>query len=123
MQQDVVECDLANEDTCYDDNYNAIGCVSYFDGGCPCPSGLEKCGYDLALHYTGYTALNQSSAVKLMKRYVMMQIIIQLVVLPFHQMRQMDALVPLDKQDVVLVISRVALSFVVRKKRATIMRP
>jgi hypothetical protein len=67
------------------------------------------------------TALNQSSAAKLMKCYVMIQIIIQLGVLPLHQMNQMDALVALDKQGVVVVIPRVALSFVVRKKRATIM--
>jgi hypothetical protein len=54
MQQDVVECDWANEETCYDDSYNAVGCANYFDGGCPCPTGQEKCGYDVALRNPGY---------------------------------------------------------------------
>lgn len=37
-------CDWDSEDTCYDDNWNVVGCVPYADGGCPCPEGQEKCG-------------------------------------------------------------------------------
>jgi hypothetical protein len=77
-----------------------------------------------SLRATLVTAPIPSSAVKLMKSYVLMQIIIQLVVLPLHRV---DALVPLDKRSVVVFPSGTlqggALSFVVRKKRATMMRP
>ena len=36
-------------ETCYDENYNAESCAPYADGGCPCPSGEERCGA-----YEGY---------------------------------------------------------------------
>jgi hypothetical protein len=52
MQQDVLECDWANEEECYDDNWNVVDCVPYVDGGCPCPEGQEKCGAFQG--YTGY---------------------------------------------------------------------
>eukprot|EP01082_Thalassiosira_pseudonana_P006863 g14965.t1 g14965 contig21:262136-264265(+) len=42
-------CDYETEETCYDENYNAESCAPYADGGCPCPSGEERCGA-----YEGY---------------------------------------------------------------------
>ena len=49
MQQDDIDCDWTSEETCYDENYNAVDCVPYADGGCPCPEGQERCGA-----YEGY---------------------------------------------------------------------
>jgi len=53
MEQSV-ECDYYNEETCYDENYDAVSCARYEDGGCPCPEGQQKCGADET--YTGYCA-------------------------------------------------------------------
>ena len=37
-------CCSDDEETCYDDNYDAQSCALIESGGCPCPEGMEKCG-------------------------------------------------------------------------------
>jgi hypothetical protein len=44
-------------ETCYDENYNAESCAPHSDGGCPCPSGEERCGA-----YEGYLGYCTSGA-------------------------------------------------------------
>lgn len=53
MQQDE-ECDWATEETCYDESWNQVGCASYESGGCPCPTGQERCGGVPEWGYLGY---------------------------------------------------------------------
>lgn len=54
MQQDDAECNWGSEETCYDENWNVIGCEPYASGGCPCPTGQERCGFNAAVGLLGY---------------------------------------------------------------------
>jgi hypothetical protein len=54
MQQDDLDCDWTNDEICYDENWNEIGCEPYASGGCPCPAGQEKCGLDIDIGWSGY---------------------------------------------------------------------
>lgn len=54
MQQNVTECNWITEETCYDENGEAVGCESYADGGCPCLTGQEKCNPIPLIGYPGY---------------------------------------------------------------------
>mmetsp|Transcript_2850 Transcript_2850/g.5362 ORF Transcript_2850/g.5362 Transcript_2850/m.5362 type:complete len:344 (-) Transcript_2850:310-1341(-) len=37
-------CDWMTEETCFDDDFNPVGCAKWEDGGCPCRDGETKCG-------------------------------------------------------------------------------
>jgi len=39
-----VTCNWQREETCYDDNWNAVSCSLISEGGCPCKEGQSKCG-------------------------------------------------------------------------------
>eukprot|EP00970_Alexandrium_tamarense_P008961 scaffold1760_cov131-Alexandrium_tamarense.AAC.1 len=38
-----------SSETCFDENHKPESCAPHADGGCPCPSGEERCGA-----YEGY---------------------------------------------------------------------
>lgn len=38
------KCDLATQETCYDENFYPVSCANISDGGCDCPLGEVKCG-------------------------------------------------------------------------------
>jgi hypothetical protein len=43
-----------NEETCYDEMYNAVSCAPIASGGCPCPvEGQVRCGGDASISFPG----------------------------------------------------------------------
>lgn len=49
-----VNCNYYQEETCWDDNWNAVGCALISEGGCPCKGDQVKCGAVPDDNYAGY---------------------------------------------------------------------